>query len=266
MKNEDKIQLLKSEPMKFTYAEIEQIMDNEIDKDPSEMDTELIDFCAKVLCQALEAHKENELNTNSNNKKRIKLKLTKIIAAALITILVLGGAMTVSAKYVYNDTSDKIVKFYADHFSINLRGTNSNNDMQLEDSADLIAKLKDSGFEKVMLPSLLLTDEYTYDVDITEDEEFITAFVTFHNMNSNTVFSATIAKYKNGIDSLFDNDMQITAEYDSAKQLSSNGIDIFVFGNKDTSTITYINNDTDYGIDLINCNFDMAIEIAKSIK
>ncbi|MDE5604505.1 MAG: hypothetical protein K2I73_02845 [Eubacterium sp.] len=266
MKNEDKIQLLKSEPMKFTYAEIEQIMDNEIDKDPSEMDTELIDFCAKVLCQAIEAQKENEVNTKSVNKKHIKLKLTKIFAAALITILILGGAMTVSAKYIYNDTSDKIVKFYADHFSINLRGTNSNNDTQLDDSADLIAKLKDSGFDKVILPNDLLTEDYKYDVDITEDDKFLTTSITIKQQNDNNNINIDITKYKNGIDNLFNSETQITNEYDSAKQLSKNGIDIFVFGNKEYSSIIYVDNNTYYDIYLTNFDFNSAIKIAESIK
>ena len=265
MKNEEIIQFLKSEPMKFTYAEIEQIMYDEIDKDLDEMNTDLIDLCAEELCRRLDAQ-ENELNTNSDRKKHVKRRLAKIVAIAALVALIMGISVTASAKYVYNDTSDKIVKFYEDHFSINLRGANSNDDMQLDGSEELIAELKENGFDKVMLPSLLLTNEYTYTLDIVEDNEFITALVDFENQIENMTIGVTITKYKNGISKLLNSDIQMTTEYNSAKQLSSNGIDIFVFGNKETSTITYIYNNIDYDFELKYCNFDSAIKIAESIK
>ena len=66
--------------------------------------------------------------------------------------------------------------------------------------------------------------------------------------------------------SVLNNDTQITSEYDSAKQLSINGIDILVFGNKTNSSILYIDNDTEYDIALNNYDFNSAIEIAESMQ
>ena len=62
------------------------------------------------------------------------------------------------------------------------------------------------------------------------------------------------------------NDIQVTSEYDSAKQLNINGIDVLIFGNKENSTITYIDEHTEYAIDLTNTDFNAAIEIAESIE
>ena len=62
------------------------------------------------------------------------------------------------------------------------------------------------------------------------------------------------------------NDIQVTSEYDSAKQLNINGIDVLIFGNKTNSSILYVDNDTEYDIALNNYNFDSAIEIAESIE
>ena len=115
MDSKDLIQILKSEPLKFTYDEIEQMMDEELEKDPAEMDTDFIDLCANVLNQAIEA------NNKSNNKKHIKIRILKIAAIAAILAITIGIAVPVAAKYVDNDTSDKIVQFYEDHFSINLK-------------------------------------------------------------------------------------------------------------------------------------------------
>ena len=264
MNREDLNKLLKAKPLTFTYAEIEQMMDEEMAKDPEEMDTEFVDLCVEVLSKAIS--EEAEKNTNPKNK-RIKIGLLRIVAITAIFALILGTAVTVSAKYVYNDTSDKIVKFYEDHFSINLRNANTSDDMQFDNSADLIAELKENGFGNIVLPKALLGNEYTYSFKIAENNDnIITALIDFENTNDNNEIRATITQYKNGIDFLLDNDMQITSEYDSAKQLSLNGFDVFVFGSKGTSTITYIDNNINYGIDLINCNFDTAIKIAESIK
>lgn len=266
MDSKDLIQFLKSEPMKFTYEEIEQMMDEELEKDPAEMDTDFIDLCADTLNKALEANKNKELNKKSENKKHIKIKIMKIVAIAAIIIIIMGIAVPVAAKYVNNDTSDKIVQFYEDHFSINLRNGETGADKHSNNTEDLISQLKNSGFENVIIPNVLLTGGYTYDVSITEDTDFITALVDFQNLNDSNVISVAITKYKNISNEFFDNDVQLAVDYDSAKQLSLNGMNIFVFGSKDKSVIIYVDGNTDYNIDLHNCSFDSAIEIAESIK
>lgn len=265
MDSKDLIQFLKSEPMKFTYEEIEQMMDEELEKDPAEMDTDFIDLCADTLNKALEANKNKELNKKSENKKHIKIKIMKIVAIAAIIIIIMGIAVPVAAKYVNNDTSDKIVQFYEDHFSINLRNAETGADKHSNNTEDLISQLKNSGFENVILPNVLLTGGYTYDVNITEDADFITALVDFYNTNDNSVIGVTITKHKNDINNFLDMTLETNKTYDSAKQLSLNGMDIFVFGNKDYSSIFYIDNDIDYNICLNDCDFDSAIEIAKTL-
>lgn len=263
MNREDLNKLLKAKPLTFTYAEIEQMMDEEMAKDPEEMDTEFVDLCVEVLSKAIS--EKAEKNAEQKNK-RIRLRLTKIFAVAIIIVLSIGFAIPVSAKYVYNDTSDKIVRFYEDHFSINLRNANAGDDIQFDNSADLIAELQESGFDNVILPSALLEDDYTYSVNITEESDtVITALIDFETPNNNSVIRGTITKFKNGLGNLFDNETQMTVEYDSAKQLVLNGIDVFIFGNKKISSITYVDNDIYYDINLENVNFDTAIEIAKSL-
>ena len=46
------LQILKCDPISFTLNEIEDIMDEELNKDPDEMDSELIDMCARILEKA----------------------------------------------------------------------------------------------------------------------------------------------------------------------------------------------------------------------
>ncbi|MDE6111198.1 MAG: DUF4367 domain-containing protein [Eubacterium sp.] len=263
MTSEELIYFLKSEPMKFTYSEIEQMMDEEMAKDPDEMDTDFVDLCADVLCKALDEIEQKETDSNGKNNKRIKFKLLRIVVAAIVFALMLCTAVSVAAKYVHNETSDKIVKFYEDHFSINLRNGETCSEKYSDESIELISKLKDNGFDNIILPSALLTDDYTYNVDIDENDELLTAYCTYNSKN--TVVHITITKHKNDENSILTNDTQVTAQYDSAKQLSLNGMDIIVLGGKEVSTITYVDNDTIYAIELGNNDFDSAVEIAKSI-
>ena len=267
MNSKDIIQILKSEPDKFTYAEIEQMMDEELEKDPSEMDTDFVDLCADVLIKALSEHKEKETNTKTENKKRIKIRIAKIIAIAAVVAVIMSMAVTVFAKYVKNDASDEMVKYHDDHFSVDLQNGEADADAEAysNESTGLVKTLPESGFDHIILPTVLLGNEYTYDVNVTEDDAFLTALVTLNHKSNNSVITIAITEHKNGIDNTLINNIHFSAEYDSAKQITKNGMDILVFGNKEKSSIMYIDNDIDYSISL-NTDFDSAIEIAESIK
>ncbi|MDE5995078.1 MAG: hypothetical protein K2G60_06160 [Oscillospiraceae bacterium] len=53
--------ILNTEPIKFTLREIEEMMDEELSKDPDEIDTEFISICADVINRA-HAEEDNEQN------------------------------------------------------------------------------------------------------------------------------------------------------------------------------------------------------------
>ncbi len=260
MNSKDIIQFLKSEPLSFTYEEIEQMMDEELSKAPEKMDTDFVDLCAKVLNKAYSESIEKE----SIKCKRIKFP--KIMAIVVIIAVVLGIAVPVSAKYINNNTSDAIIKFCEDHFSVDLKNGTTKADKHLDEDTELVGKLKDGGFDYVILPSALLND-YTYTVNIAESDSFLSALISFDALDSDIRISTAISKYKNNcIGTLLDKEYSVSEKYDSAKQLTINGMDIFVFGNKEYSTITYVDKDTFYDFQLMNCKFDAAIEIAESIK
>ncbi|MDE5996352.1 MAG: hypothetical protein K2G56_05475, partial [Eubacterium sp.] len=205
MNNEELSQFLKSEPMKFTFAEIEQMMDEEMAKDPDEMDTDFVDLCVDVLSKALDDYNESKSAIQSKKNKRIKIAKICIIAAVII--LAITMAVPVAAKYVKNDTSDKIVQFYEDHFSICLKNGETCSEKYSDESIELIAKLKDSGFENIILPSALLNGDYTYTVNAKSSESgnFSSAIIDFNNQNSNSKISLTISKNKNkNINSILD--------------------------------------------------------------
>ena len=52
MNNDTLLETLKSDSMSFTLAEIEEMMDDELSKEPGEMDTKLIDIWADIINKA----------------------------------------------------------------------------------------------------------------------------------------------------------------------------------------------------------------------
>lgn len=115
----DKLKLtdtLKSKSMTLTVGEIESIMDEELNKSPDEMDTELIELCADLLDKAYFKPETANLTDNtslSDNKKskNKKLKLGRfLLIAALITVCI-SVAVPVGAKCIYSNASNDIVEY-----------------------------------------------------------------------------------------------------------------------------------------------------------
>ena len=91
MKRDTLLATLKAGALPLTLAEIQQMMDGELEKDPAEMDTELIDLCAETLQAAYE--KQNTQKTKT--AKRIRLGRLLPAAAVLLVLAVAGTAIAV---------------------------------------------------------------------------------------------------------------------------------------------------------------------------
>ena len=89
MKNDTLLEALKKGSASFTLSEIEEMMNEELNKDPEKMDTELIDLCAEILNKAYSEEENEKPNTISvskenNTKKGKKIKFGKILHIAAI--------------------------------------------------------------------------------------------------------------------------------------------------------------------------------------
>lgn len=155
------LEILKSKSMTLSLEDIQGIMDEELNKNPEEMDAELIDLCADVLDNAyfgtqdevitLENNSEKNQDNTKTHAKRIKF--SKVFLIAAVFIIIASIAIPVSARYVYNETSDKIVQFFSDHFKMNLREGNQNANYHSNDNVNLISELENAGFDKIILPA-----------------------------------------------------------------------------------------------------------------
>lgn len=273
MDNLTLLETLKSKSMTFSLEEIQEIMDEELNKNPEEMDTELIDLCAEILdkvyfnTQGETAASETESKSiNENTKKNSKgIKFRKVLLIAAIFIIITSIAIPVSARYVHNETSDKIVHFFSDHFKIDLRSGNKNAISHSDENIDIVKNLNDAGFESIILPSDLLKNDYAKDdISISKDESYLTAEIDF-KMDNDISGYISIIKHRTTLTEFAIGQEDINDQYDSVKQITVNGMDILVFNHEEKSHIEYVDNNIEYSIFLDKCSFDSAIKIAESL-
>lgn len=246
--------ILKLGPKIFTSKEIRRMMDDELSKSPEEMDTELVDICVSIL---------SEEQKKITGKKGVSLKRAILVAAAVL--LLISIAVPVSAKYMNNDVSDKIVEFYSDYFKVNLRNGKTDAENYSDENIDLLNELKSEGFDNIILPKELLESNFSKEIKYFAGDGFTKAVINFDDINSNIEGHIVIDRYNEDYD-FGSGQGNVPTDFEELKQLSINGLDIIAFSNNGKTFITYIDNNTEYFISLLNCDFEKTIEIANTLK
>lgn len=256
------LEMLKTKPFSFTVREIEEILDEELNKSPDEMDTELVDICVDVLDKA---YSEENGGSKPKNQKVKKFKVGKVLLAAAIVILVLSLSFSVSAKFLNIDASEKIVQFINNHFNVNLGNANTDSDDYTGNSLELINDLKEKGFENIVLPSALISEDYSVKITTRSLENVEKASIAFNSNSSEINGTIIITNYTNSNDNFAIGQRLVVDAYNQVKQIFVNGLDVIVFSDETNSYIYYIDKNVEYDIS-INCDFDSAVEIAETIQ
>ncbi len=246
MDKETLIEILKSKSMSFTNEEIKKLMDEELSKDPSEMDTALVDLCLDAL--------DGKLGTIE--KSVHKTNIGKFLVTAAIIIMALCIAVPVGAKVLNIDASEELVKFAGDHFNVDLR----------KKGVDIAKELKKKGFENLVIPDEIMKDDYLKsDLDISEDENSkSTIYFSFKSKSKDIIGSMTISQYITSSD-LLTGQTKVSDKYENVDQIVINNTKALIFNNENESYIIYIQNDFEYNV-ILECDFETAKEIAKTIK
>ena len=100
------LEILNSNKAKLTLEDIRTIMDEELNKEPDEMDTDLVDLCMDVLSGVIN---ETEVIKSEENTKNTEhageggknvIKLTRALLVAAIVVVFFSIAIPVSAGYI----------------------------------------------------------------------------------------------------------------------------------------------------------------------
>lgn len=245
MNKEILYEILNSKSETLSSTEIESILNEELDKSPQEMDTDLVELCLEAL---------NTVDEKKLNNRKKKYRLSKILIAAALFALVIGISIPVCAKYLNVSVPEGIVTLYKDCFNIDI----SNN----EYVDDIAAQLIEDGISEVILPEMIFsleTNIYNYCVNnnpyadtykfafCCSDYEGI---ITIQVFNSNFDFAIKNTK--------------TTSEFEKVEYFEINEIPIVVFGTDDISYIQYVDDNIEYNIQLY-CDYESACQIAKTL-
>lgn len=274
MEKDTLLETLKSNSMTLSLAEIQGIMDEELNKNPDEMDTELIDLCADVLDKAYSAVEEStapqkKIQNNAKSKKRIKFN--KVILAAAIIVIALSIAIPVSARFFHKEAGDNIVAYdnKNNEFQDNLLNGQHNAVKHSDPNNDLIKELKDKGLDDIILPSYFLNQDYTRTVNKQNDDDLFLDMQIDFKMENGFKGYIGISKHKTKVTEDLIGQGAMGSHMDCVKQITVNGMDVLIYypsSSENEVFIIYVDNNVEYSIDIANCDLDTGIEIVKTLE
>lgn len=261
MTNSEFINILNDESLELTVEELENIIDEELQKDESEMDPDLIEYCLYYIDKAETNNSKGEKVKSDKAKPKTtylnsKLKKVLIIAATIALLLVTSGIATIATD---KEIKNSAVTFYENHILVHF---NKSKDTDTISGIKIAAELKTHGIADVKLPSIFFSNDCIYENIAEDNADNIKDINTTYRVNgiSGRLF---ISKFysKEIIPSV---DFQNTTNYSKVEELSVNDLTVFVIEREKFCSITYLDNTTQYVIHL-ETNFENAVELAKSI-
>ena len=251
-------EVLKVNFLSFSKEEIENIMEEELEKAPEEMDTELIDMCLDILMGEPKKKADEDLAALPavSDKKAKRINFKKGILVAAIIMLLISIAIPVSAN-VYNiDIPENILKIYEEFFALDFeRGKQNKN---------LSVILTENELNDIILPRYLYTQCEISDFEKTDEKLLSHISFNFTCREDNIYGRVRIDSLGNGMDFL-NGEGLVNGHYEEAKQITINGINVIIFSENNNCFIIYYINELEYSIVLNGVTFDKAVEIASTL-
>lgn len=242
---------------------LNRIIDEEMEKSEEEMDTELIEFCLDKL-NKLDAETPDTDEKKGNGDfhgKHIKLNFKKFAAIAAAISVFLVGTLSVSAVVFDVKLFDGIVELYNDYIRINFDKTEDKADAYQLLNTELAKELADNGFNELLLPEAIFSDEY----DITKIEYEKGEYINSVNIMfeyKNKLGSIDISKY--AMEDIVP-DVEFLNVTSNIEELTIGNTTVYCFMQDDYAAITYRD-----GLSIcfiqIPLKLSDAIEFAKTIK
>lgn len=278
-------------PIYMTRAEIIELMDEEIDKGPDDMDTDLVDHLVELLLKLDEEEekmagepvelpnpeiieipeqsesdddKDNDKKDDQDNPKIItfghRLKFKKIAAVAAAACLITITTAGASAHFFDFNIAEELVEYFSNHLKLKQEGGTQNADSYSLTGSALAKELEANGISPVTLPAVLLTDEWKI-IDISYQNEKIFSSSSIKFEKNEIVAAVSITQYSDE-KYLYNTNVNYP---NKGTQIEINGLDVFVFNLKREPYVMYRDSLTNYSISF-SCDYDTVLEIVNSIK
>lgn len=269
------LEILNTKYIEFTREEIMDIMNDELDKDPEDMDLELVDLCLDALEGKFDYFKDENSETNESQNKNLgkenpielkrRITIKRIFIAVAVVALIACVSLGVYADQRNNNVSPDIVGYGDDCYEVNLNAETSNSENTVSHN-ELTETLKENGIENPVLPQVFFEDgcEMT-DLTIRDSEhndEYISWNVSLNELD--IVTTVTITKYSNP-DELLNIDPMVSRQFKSLNNYNVNGIYVLLFSNDRNHLIVYCKDSEKYQITLDGCDTLEAKNIVNSL-
>ena len=265
------LKILNDDSLELTVEELENIIEEELQKDESEMDPDLIEYCLYYISKAeTDGGKEKKADIAGNDKiaeppaadklkkSRFngKLKKLPIIAATIALLLVTTGIATVATN---KKVKNSAITFYENHIQVHF-------DKQKDESGipgtEIAAELRKHDISDLKLPAMFLSRDCIYD-NIFEDNIDGLKVTSFSYRANNLSGKVSIRKFYSN-ESVLPIDFNNTTSYSKVEELSVNGLTVFVIEQENFCSIAYQDNLTQYMM-YLNTDFAETVEIAKTL-
>ncbi len=265
------LKILNDDSLELTVEELENIIEEELQKDESEMDPDLIEYCLYYISKAeADGGKEKKADIAGSDKiaeppaadklkkSRFNGKLKKllIIAATIALLLVTTGIATVATN---KKVKNSAITFYENHIQVHF-------DKQKDESGipgtEIAAELRKHDISDLKLPAMFLSSDCIYN-NIFEDNIDGLKVTSFSYRANNLSGKVSIRKFYSN-ESVLPIDFNNTTSYSKVEELSVNGLTVFVIEQENFCSIAYQDNLTQYMM-YLNTDFAETVEIAKTL-
>ena len=265
------LKILNDDSLELTVEELENIIEEELQKDESEMDPDLIEYCLYYISKAgADGGKEKKADIAGNDKiteppaadklkkSRFngKLKKLPIIAATIALLLVTTGIATVATN---KKVKNSAISFYENHIQVHF-------DKQKDESGipgtEIAAELGKHDISDLKLPAMFLSSDCIYE-NITENNTEDMRIISLSYSTNKLSGRVSIREFKSE-DFIPSVDFQNTTSYSQAEEFTVKGLTVFVIEQGDFCSIAYQDNPTQYMM-YLNTDFAETVEIAKTL-
>ncbi len=235
IKSSDIIKMLKDKTADLNEQQLQVIIDSEMEKPESEMDTELIEYCLDALIEL----ENKEKGGDTNERKTISFK--RIIAYISAAIIMLMSAFTVVLVINMNQYSPI---------------EDSTNEQAVVENK-LKSRLLENGIDNVNLPKILFSDKIEIVSIICEDENSADIILDI-NDESIKVSISDISLLGN------DTESSSSAVLGCKKSINVASYTVNIVSKNDSCVIVYQNQYHSFTI-VVPYEIDEAVEFAKTI-
>jgi hypothetical protein len=186
------LNLIQDKTLGTSKEELEQILNEELEKPEDKMDADLIEYCLDSLSK-LESTEDLGLEkekVGDSNGKRIRYSLKRVAAIAAAAVLMIVGMVSVSAIAFNVNLFDSLVEFYDNHIRIRFDNSNDKADEYKLLGSELAKELAENGISPVLLPEELLTKKCKITSVTYEKLDAVTSVIISYTKNGKKSYMA----------------------------------------------------------------------------